>query len=376
MPPMLRLVAAAILCLAALAAPAGAQTIKLTPSGQFHKLVVFQLPKHPGASGVRGMLINGTQKRRISSRILARALNHAYRVGADSKLAIEMVRAKSKLTPLSRSSRRLRLVINYTLPVSSSTQCLTAGAPTLVKITSWRAEGSLPISDQEAAAQVYPEAERRAENTSANHYCPTDAELAAFHSAKDRYGLSESAPGTTFNTYRMYVDGRFTGTTEEIIQWAAHKWGIPEDWLRAQYAVESWWRQDAKGDRTTVSDPQAYPEFSRVAGTSDVFQSLGITQVRWAPDGSLNAGAEPLRWESTAFNADLQGATLRYYYDDPGGRRSGWGDSSYKPGDPWLSLGGWFQPYPWDNDGQRAYIKKVQNYLSQRIWEQADFQNG
>ena len=35
--------------------------------------------------------------------------------------------------------------------------------------------------------------------------------------------------------------GSFTGTTDEIIQWAACKWGFDEDTLRAQVAKESWW---------------------------------------------------------------------------------------------------------------------------------------
>ena len=37
------------------------------------------------------------------------------------------------------------------------------------------------------------------------------------------------------------VTGNFTGTTDEIIQWAACKWGIDEDIVRAQMAKESWW---------------------------------------------------------------------------------------------------------------------------------------
>src|SRR5690242_1242470 len=44
------------------------------------------------------------------------------------------------------------------------------------------------------------------------------------------------------------VDGNFTGTTDEILQWAACKWGIDEDIVRAQAAKESWWEQTVKGD--------------------------------------------------------------------------------------------------------------------------------
>ena len=65
-----------------------------------------------------------------------------------------------------------------------------------------------------------------------------------------------------------------------------------------------------------------YPYQSRIPHTSNVYQSLGIAQVRWTPDGSLHPGTEPLRWESTAFNLDEQAATLRFYYDNPSGARS------------------------------------------------------
>ncbi len=47
------------------------------------------------------------------------------------------------------------------------------------------------------------------------------------------------------------VDGRFTGTTGQILRWAACKWGIDENLVLAQAAIESWWRQDTLGDWTT-----------------------------------------------------------------------------------------------------------------------------
>ncbi len=105
----------------------------------------------------------------------------------------------------------------------------------------------------------------------------------------------------------------------------------------------------------TSSPPQA-----RVPGGRSVYTSLGITQVKWIPDGSVGAGTEPLRWKSLAFNLDYQAATLRLYYDDPGGARTAWGDRSYAPCQAWKSVGGWFAPYPWDNPAQRSYIAQVQ----------------
>ena len=37
-------------------------------------------------------------------------------------------------------------------------------------------------------------------------------------------------------------------STDEILQWAACKWGIDEDIVRAQAAKETYWTQDHLGD--------------------------------------------------------------------------------------------------------------------------------
>src|SRR5262245_26073407 len=48
--------------------------------------------------------------------------------------------------------------------------------------------------------------------------------------------------------YRPRISGDFRGTTDEIIQWAACKWGLEPDLLRAQAYAESSWRMDSEGD--------------------------------------------------------------------------------------------------------------------------------
>jgi len=228
-----------------------------------------------------------------------------------------------------------------------------------------------PLTDAQAAALVAAAAEKRSGNTTANQYRPSATELSAFQNGeRDNYGLLPVQQ----NPYVAYVTGGFTGTTDEIIQWGAAKWGIPADWLRAQYVQESNWNQAAKGDLTTVSNTSLYPAFS-VASSTQVYQSLGITQVKWNhPDGNnTGIGTEPLRWKSTAFNVDYQAANVRFYFDNPGNKRSGWGDASYAPCQNWLSIGGWFEPYPWNNSGQQSYVASVQNRLAARPWAQPGF---
>ncbi|MFZ0042493.1 MAG: hypothetical protein WAK93_14370 [Solirubrobacteraceae bacterium] len=249
-----------------------------------------------------------------------------------------------------------------------------AASTTSTGSENWRpasANGFTPLSDQQAAAGVIPTAENRPQNAGPNHYMPTSAQLQTFRSATNNLGQSVLVA----NPYNRYVTGHYTGTTDEIIQWAAQKWGIPADVLRAEYVQESDWKMSQLGDLTTVTPAQyaQYPPQARVAGTDEVYESMGISQIKWTPNGSVGAGTEPLRWESTAFNVDYQAATVRFYYDDPGGARSDWGDSTYSPGQAWNSIGGWYEPYPWLNQGQLNYVHEVQSQLSARRWTKAGF---
>jgi hypothetical protein len=91
--------------------------------------------------------------------------------------------------------------------------------------------------------------------------------------------------------------------------------------------------------------------------------------VKWLPDGSVGAGTEPLRWKSTAFNVDFQGATIRYYFDG----LCSWCTSGYSSGQEWNSIGAWFSPYPWSNSGAQAYVRAVQGYLAAKPWLSAAF---
>jgi hypothetical protein len=242
--------------------------------------------------------------------------------------------------------------------------------------TSWAPVGSLPLSDAKAAAMVRHRPEQRPQNTHYNDFVPSAAEIAAFHSARTSSGESILRS----NRLNAYVDGTSCmskPSTDDLIQWASVKWGIPTDWLRAEYVHESYWDQQNTGDRAVVPVQwyREYPLIAQIPGSREreVFESLGIAQIKWKPDNSQWAGTEPLRWKSTAFNVDYQAATVRFYYDDPMGLRTAWGDSSYAPGNQWLSIGGWFEPYPWNNAGQSTYIMNVQQNLAARTWAQPGF---
>jgi hypothetical protein len=228
--------------------------------------------------------------------------------------------------------------------------------------TTWAPVGSHPLTDARAAALVTHEPETRPSNVSANDYVPTTAELNAFHASTMSY---------MNDPYRKDVTGRpglAHPSTDDLVQWAAHKWGIPEDWIRAEMVWESHWYQSSLGDPQTVSSSwySLYPPQARVQGTLNVYQTMGVTQVKWLADNSsIDAGTEPLRWKSVAFNLDFYGSTLRWMYDG----LCPWCGSGYGPGQAWNTIGGWYGGGPWGSPIVQQYIADVQNALHFRYWE-------
>ena len=101
---------------------------------------------------------------------------------------------------------------------------------------------------------------------------PSDAQCAAAvrpanEIRPDNAGYNATRGSTQQSGWFSRVTGNFTGTTDQIIQWAACKWGIDEDIVRAQAAKESAWHQDAAGDWTTGSCAPGAPRTGRAART-------------------------------------------------------------------------------------------------------------
>ncbi|HEY2550772.1 MAG TPA: hypothetical protein VGI64_09365 [Streptosporangiaceae bacterium] len=165
------------------------------------------------------------------------------------------------------------------------------------------------------------------------------------------------------------INGDFRGTTRQILRWAACKWGINQNVVFAQAAVESWWRQTTKGDWGT--DRSACPPGHRkLNAQGECAQSYGILQNRYPFEKSSWPGIG----RSTAMNADTAYAIWRSCFSGyetwlntvPHGRR-------YHAGDLWGCVGRWFAGR-WHTAPAQQYISKVRHYLRERIWEQPDFQ--
>jgi hypothetical protein len=167
------------------------------------------------------------------------------------------------------------------------------------------------------------------------------------------------------------VDGQFTGTTRQILRWAACKWGIDEDIVFAQAAIESWWRQDTLGDWTTDASRCAPGRGLGVDGKAGQCpESFGILQNRYPYEQSAWPGIA----NSTAMNADLGYAIWRTCFEG----YEGWLNTvergrDYAAGDVWGCVGRWFSGR-WHTNAGEGYVTRVKDYLSQRIWESRDFQ--
>ena len=170
--------------------------------------------------------------------------------------------------------------------------------------------GTLPVgsalpSGADCATRVRAAAEIRPENNAANH---------------NRGSRANANTRTDWSGFNR-VDGDFAGTTDELVQWAACKWGIDEDIVRAQIVKESTWYQSAVGDGG---------------------ESFGLGQVRTtahqsAFQYSINAK------DSNAYNLDYTYASWRACFEGV----YTWLNNvdrvgTYVSGDVWGCIGVWF----------------------------------
>lgn len=208
------------------------------------------------------------------------------------------------------------------------------------------APGTRLPTGAECAALVRPTAENVPENVPYNQtrggpvsgtYLSTNGAIAA-------------------NDYEARIDGDFVGTTDEIIQWAACKWGFDEDLVRAQTYAESSWYAGKLGD----CGEQTVPE---TGGCS----SVGLIQVRSAEQGDTHhPGVYPQAWHSTALNLDYGLAVMRLCFE--GDERWLAQLGGYRAGDHHNCMGRWFSG-GWADPGSLDYQARIDRILADRPWE-------
>jgi autotransporter family porin len=222
--------------------------------------------------------------------------------------------------------------------------------------------GSVLPSDSECAAAVKHRPENKRANAAYNAARGGPQLANNFFSGDDPRANTQIGPRVT---------GNFSGTTDEILQWVACKWGVDEDTVRAQAAIESWWNQNTLGDWTTDSTRCAPGHGLGVDGQAGQCpESWGILQNRYPYEQSAWPGIAT----STAYNADLGYAIWRTCYEG----YEGWLNTvdrgqQYAAGDTMGCMGRWFAGR-WHTAAADGYSARVQGYLTSRVWEQANFQ--
>jgi hypothetical protein len=241
-------------------------------------------------------------------------------------------------------------------------------APTPGPVTPPSAPATYPLSDAAAASLVTmnPAFEPRPANNAANHTVPGAAQLVLIAGLGflDAHG----------NSLLTRVTGNYTGTTDEILQWASFKWGFDPDVTRATAVTESNWFQSDVGDiGNGVSLGILQIKSSDFTGTCDPVANNG---------GAISFVNDPLclSHSSTAFAADYKLAYQRACMD---GSITYLASETPSPGHPdyasatgadrlWGCIGDWFSG-AWYDASTLPYIQNVQNNLAYKTWMQPGF---
>ena len=255
-----------------------------------------------------------------------------------------------------------------------------AGGPTPSIVPAWAAgspppaggyfglvspDGTLPSGDTCAGRVHRSTWEPRPENAAANKTSPAVVSIPGY-TLYD--GFDYRARGLADR-----VNGRFTGTTDEIIQWASCKWGIPDDVVRAMAVTESGWYQGLLSAAGMPVNGSGYGDFSRNPAKCQVGysvpcpQSFGLLQVK----ATSEPGTFPWSRDSTAFNLDFAMMVWRVCYEGsttwlaqhPGG------STPYAKGDAWGCVGFWYSGNWYGHDGGAStYIETVKGFRSSKPW--------
>lgn len=252
--------------------------------------------------------------------------------------------------------------------------------------------------------------EPRPTNFQENHTMPAVGAMAAAFATRPRGSEYDSR----WDSWLLpRVSGRFTGTTDEIFQWAACKWGLSDNLLRGMAVRESTWFQVLhftdgqcywnRGCGDAFSGPNAdtvtycnglatsgghdyqtdtnsasagkYPYTPAAGMCPKTFSILGIMSwenpawVAPAPAYAQNQnGTFPFTRDSTAAAADYLAGYIRGCYN-------GWIHWLGPAGDMNGCVGAWYAGNWHSADGD-AYAGRVQTEITNLTWLQPSFATG
>jgi hypothetical protein len=227
--------------------------------------------------------------------------------------------------------------------------------------------GSTLPDDATCTARVRRSAfEPRPANTAANHVVPTATQIAGLAPWNSNNGFDDRALAL-----QARVTGAFTGTTDEILQWVACKWGFNEDHVRAEAVESSGWTQGLDGDWTTnAQDCPPNADTRQTDGGVQCAMTYGMFQIVW----QFHKSSWPMLRDSTPFHVDfnfglrrvcLEGWEMSQYQNATAGR-------PYTANDEWGCVGAHFSG-SWYDAGAQSYITAVKGQLAGRAWTRPDF---
>jgi hypothetical protein len=259
---------------------------------------------------------------------------------------------------------------------------------------------SLPDSAA-AAALVTPSTwEPRPLNTKRNHIRIDHSAASAAFAARP-LAVDNNYDSLWDSWLLPRVDGAFSGTTDEIFQWAAFKWGLPDNLLRAIAVRESTWYQyltysngrpvvnwgcgDMFPADTTESETflnyvaqfghDYQQDFGKGLGpkTYSIIGCMSWEAPSWGQMPNNQNGTFPFTRDSTAFAVDYLAGHLRGVYE-------GWEHwlnntgvvGTYTSGDIWGAVGSWYSG-DWHSTAADGYISRVQSEITNLTWLQADW---
>jgi hypothetical protein len=231
--------------------------------------------------------------------------------------------------------------------------------------------------------------EPRPDNFKRNHVMPDPAAVRAAFAARPRATGGSYDP--RWDSWLLpRVDGQFTGTTDEIFQWAACKWGLPDDLLRGvAYRESQWYQYETYPSGRCLPDYGCTDLFSSATGDSEVYcdglatygydyqkdfgsgrcpKTFSIVSVMSWEDPSWGRkwpehqnGTFPFNRKSTAFAVDYYGSYLRGCYE-------GWSYLGMKTaGDLDGCVGSWYSG-AWHDTAGDGYLRRVRDAMNTRPW--------
>jgi hypothetical protein len=255
---------------------------------------------------------------------------------------------------------------------------------------------SLP-DDSQCASMVHRSTwEPRPANYAANHTVVDPAKVSAAFAGRPL--AVDGNYDSKWDTWLLpRVDGQFSGTTDEIFQWAACKWGLPDNLLRGIAVRESTWYQyltypsgrpvNDWGSGDLITSPSQATitycdglaksggyDYQKDYGTGICPETFSIAGVMdweapsWGVMPDNQNGTFPFNRDSTAFAVDYLGSQLRGCYEG----WEHWLGGAYAAGDIWGCVGLWYAG-DWHSATGDGYTSRVQNEISNLTWLRSDW---